>query len=138
MQHVDIIIQNGTILTMDTENTILENGFLCVRGDTISHIGVKGEESFEATKVIDAQGGLILPGLVNGHTHAAMSLLRGLADDLPLMQWLNNYIFPAEAKYLNKDTAYYGAMLAIAEMILSGTTTFCDGYFDIFPGSVGR
>ncbi len=135
MQHMDLIIQNGTILTMDTENTILENGFLCVRGDTISHIGVKGEESFEATKVIDAQGGLILPGLVNGHTHAAMSLLRGLADDLPLMQWLNNYIFPVERK-MDADFVYAGTLLACAEMIMSGTTTFCDMY--LFEDEVAR
>ena len=120
---------------MDTENTILENGFLCVRGDTISHIGVKGEESFEATKVIDAQGGLILPGLVNGHTHAAMSLLRGLADDLPLMQWLNNYIFPVERK-MDADFVYAGTLLACAEMIMSGTTTFCDMY--LFEDEVAR
>ena len=86
-------------------------------------------ESYTAKEVLDMPGSIIMPGLINTHTHLPMTFFRGLADDVPLNKWLNDYIFPAEAKYLNKDTAYYGAMLAIAEMILSGTTTFCDGYF---------
>ena len=135
MQQVDLIIRNGTILTMDRENSILENGFLCIRGDTISHIGVNHEKSFKAIKSIDARGGLILPGLVNGHTHAAMSLFRGLADDLPLMDWLNNYIFPVESK-MDADFVFTGALLACAEMIMSGTTTFCDMY--LFEEEVAR
>ena len=77
-----------------------------------------------------------MPGLVNVHTHLAMTCFRGLADDLPLMTWLNDHIFPAEAKFISRETVYDGSMLAIAEMILSGTTTFCDGYF--FEGEVGR
>ncbi|MCK4390379.1 MAG: amidohydrolase [Desulfobacterales bacterium] len=135
VQQVDLIIRNGTILTMDRENSILENGFLCIRGDTISHIGADYERSFEATRSIDARGGLILPGLVNGHTHAAMSLFRGLADDLPLMDWLNNYIFPVESK-MDADFVFTGALLACAEMIMSGTTTFCDMY--LFEEEVAR
>ena len=127
MQQVDIIIKNGTILTMDTQNSILENGFLCILGDSISHIGVGDPASFKANKIIDTKGNLILPGLVNGHTHAAMSLFRGLADDLPLMEWLNNYIFPVESK-MDAEFIYTGTLLAIAEMIMSGTTTFCDMY----------
>ncbi len=127
MQQVDLKIKNGIILTIDAQNSILENAFLCISGDTISHIGDKDEGSFKAIKTIDAQGGLILPGLVNCHTHAAMSLFRGLADDLPLMEWLNNYIFPVE-KRMDADFVYTGTMLACAEMILSGTTTFCDMY----------
>ena len=81
----------------------------------------------ESRITIDAKGGLILPGLVNGHTHAAMTLFRGLADDLPLMQWLNDYIFRVEEK-MDGDFVYVGTLLACAEMILSGTTTFCDMY----------
>ena len=127
MQQFDIIIKNGTILTMDAENSILESGFLCIEGDTISHIGENGEKAFEASKVIDAKGGLVLPGLVNGHTHAAMSLFRGLADDLPLMEWLNHYIFPVESR-MDGEFVYTGTLLACAEMIMSGTTTFCDMY----------
>jgi 5-methylthioadenosine/S-adenosylhomocysteine deaminase len=127
MQQVDMMIKNGTILTMDRENSILEDNFLCIQGDTISHISAHGEGSFEAMITVDAKGGLILPGLINGHTHAAMSLFRGLADDLPLMEWLNNYIFPAESK-IDAEFVTTGTLLACAEMIMSGTTTFCDMY----------
>jgi len=127
MQQLDIIIKNGTILTLDSKNSILENGFLCIRGDSIFKIGAGNPTSFKAEKIIDAGGGLILPGLVNCHTHAAMSLFRGLADDLPLMEWLNNYIFPAESK-MDAEFVYTGTLLALAEMIMSGTTTFCDMY----------
>ena len=127
MQQVDMIIKNGTILTMNDKNLVFKDGFLCIRGDTISNISEDDESAFEASKVIDAKGGLILPGLVNGHTHAAMSLFRGLADDLPLMEWLNNYIFPVESK-MDGDFVFSGTLLACAEMIMSGTTTFCDMY----------
>ena len=135
MQQVDIIITNGTVLTMDSRNSIFENGLLCICGDDISYIGDDDPKSFQAEKTIDAGGGLILPGLVNGHTHAAMSLFRGLADDLPLMEWLNNYIFPAESK-MDAEFVYTGTMLALAEMIMSGTTTFCDMY--LFEDEVAK
>jgi len=135
MQQVDIIIKNGTVLTMDSNNSIFENGFLCVQGDTITHIGDSAIESYKAKKIIDAMGGLILPGLVNAHTHAAMSLFRGLADDLPLMEWLNGYIFPAESK-MDAEFVYTGTRLALAEMIMSGTTTFCDMY--LFEDEVAK
>lgn len=127
MQDADLIIKNGTLLTMDFKNSILENGFLAIRGDRISNMGTGDMPSIKATKIIDAKGGLVLPGLVNGHTHAAMTLFRGLADDLPLMQWLENYIFPAE-RNMDAEFVYTGTLLALAEMILSGTTTFCDMY----------
>lgn len=135
MEPVDILIENGTILTMDSHNSTIENGFLGIRGDTISSIGEAGTETLEGKKNIDARGGLILPGLINGHTHAAMTLFRGLADDLPLMDWLNNYIFPAESK-LDAESIFAGTLLACAEMILSGTTTFCDMY--LFEEEVAR
>jgi len=125
----------GTILTLDSKNSILENGFLCIGGDSISKIGTGNPTSVKAEKIIDAEGGLILPGLVNCHTHAAMSLFRGLADDLPLMEWLNNYIFPAERK-IDSEFVYTGTLLALAEMIMSGTTTFCDMY--LFEDQVAR
>ncbi|MCP4681731.1 MAG: amidohydrolase [Desulfobacterales bacterium] len=120
---------------MDGQGTVLENSFLCVDGDTISYIGIDGRETFTAKKVIDAKGGLVLPGLFNCHTHSAMSLFRGLADDLPLMEWLNNYIFPVETR-IDEDFVYLGTILACAEMIMSGTTTFCDMY--IFEGEAAR
>ena len=89
-----------------------------------------------AQEIIDAAGCIIMPGLVNTHTHLPMVCFRGMADDLPLMDWLHNHIFPAEARFVNKKMVYDGALLAMAEMILSGTTTFCDGYF--FEDKVGQ
>jgi len=127
MKDWDLKIKNGTILTMGRENSILENCVVYIKGDTIKYVGTDDEKRFDALKTIDAKGGLILPGLVNAHTHAAMSLFRGLADDLPLMEWLNNYIFPAESK-IDTDFVYSGTLLACAEMLMSGTTTFCDMY----------
>ncbi|MBW1781180.1 MAG: amidohydrolase [Deltaproteobacteria bacterium] len=127
MQPYDIIIKNGSILTMDGDNSVIENGQVCVQGDTIAWVGPSDMEAREAKTTIDANGGLILPGLINGHTHAAMSLFRGLADDLPLMDWLNHYIFPAE-KRVDARFVHTGTRLACAEMIMSGTTTFCDMY----------
>jgi 5-methylthioadenosine/S-adenosylhomocysteine deaminase len=123
----DILVFNGTILTMDDHSTVIPDGILTVEGDRISSIGKNGERSIKAHKEINAEGGLILPGLINSHTHAAMTLFRGLADDLPLMEWLNNYVFPVERK-MDADFVRVGSLLACAEMILSGTTTFCDMY----------
>lgn len=114
---------------MDPEDTLIERGAVAVSADRIVEVETEDAltASFQAAKTIDAQGGIIMPGLVNTHTHAAMTCFRGLADDLPLMTWLNDYIFPAEAK-LTFDIVYQGSRLACSEMILSGTTTFCDMY----------
>jgi len=120
---------------MDPACPVIENATIHVRGDTIVHVGNPTSPPGAAREIIDAQGGLILPGLVNGHTHAAMTLFRGLADDLPLMDWLNQYIFPAESR-MDDDFVYRGSLLACAEMILSGTTTFCDMY--LFEDQVAR
>jgi len=127
MTTFDLIVQNGTILTFDPENRVIENGCLGISGDTISYLGGQITESHDVLKTIDAGGGLILPGLINGHTHSPMSLFKGLADDLPLMKWLNRYIFPVEQN-MDEDFIRTGTLLACAEMILSGTTTFCDMY----------
>ena len=135
MQDLDVIVKNGTILTMDHENRLLEGGVVGVKDDTIKIVGQMGQEKITGKKVIDADGGIVLPGLINGHTHAAMSLFRGLADDLPLMDWLNNYIFPVESR-MDEDFVYVGTLLACAEMILSGTTTFCDMY--LFEDEVAK
>jgi len=135
MQTFDILIENGTILTMDPNDSIISNGSLGIKGDTITYIGENKGVKSQVKKTLDAKEGLILPGLINGHTHAAMALLRGLADDLPLMDWLNNYIFPVESK-MDEDFVYTGTLLACAEMILSGTTTFCDMY--LFEEEVAR
>ncbi len=123
----DIVIQNGMVLTMDRQNMVFENGLLGIIGDEIAFVGNDDGTLFTAKHVVDAKGGLILPGLVNGHTHAAMSLFRGLADDLLLMDWLNHYIFPSESK-MDAEFVRDGTRLSCAEMILAGTTTFCDMY----------
>jgi 5-methylthioadenosine/S-adenosylhomocysteine deaminase len=129
MKSVDILIRNGTVLTMDSQYTLIEMGAVAVSADRIVEIGTEDALTtlYQAAKTIDAQGGIIMPGLVNTHTHAAMTCFRGLADDLPLMTWLHDFIFPAEAK-LTFDIVHQGARLACSEMILSGTTTFCDMY----------
>ncbi|HPQ28611.1 MAG TPA: amidohydrolase [Desulfobacteraceae bacterium] len=124
---MDIIIKNGNILTMAKKIEISDDSILCIKGDKIEYIGKNITNGISADKIIDAKGGIILPGLINGHTHAAMSLFRGLADDLPLMTWLSNYIFPVEAR-MDADFVHTGTQLACAEMIMSGTTTFCDMY----------
>jgi len=128
MERADLVIENGTVLTMDPDNRVIEDGFVAVRGDTLAAVGAAPPgEAPEAARRIDARGGLVLPGLVNAHTHAAMTLFRGLADDLPLMEWLEQYIFPAEGR-MDAGFVRAGTLLACAEMILSGTTTFCDMY----------
>ena len=130
--NTDILIINSTILPLSHSGPdLIENGFIAIKGDVISAMGpmVDLPGSSKAEKTIDAAGHLAMPGLVNTHTHAPMTLFRGLADDLPLMTWLNEYIFPAEAKNVNEEMAYWCSKLAAAEMILSGTTTVADGYF---------
>jgi hypothetical protein len=86
---LDILVKNGTVLTMDEKGSVIPNGYVAVRGDAIAALGAGDGKEIHAKKTIDARGGLILPGLINCHTHAAMTLFRGLADDLPLMEWLD-------------------------------------------------
>ena len=127
----DIAIHNGTIITVDDQFKIIENGLICVAADRIVRIGPMPDNGLlpDAKRLIDAGGGIILPGLVNTHTHLPMTLFRGLADDLPLKQWLEDVIFPAEAAHMTPENVRIGTSLACAEMMLSGTTTCCDGYF---------
>jgi 5-methylthioadenosine/S-adenosylhomocysteine deaminase len=133
---LDLLVTNGCVLTMDGGRRTIARGAVGVAGNRIVAVGDTGEfEGARAARVIDAHGGIVMPGLVNTHTHAAMTCFRGLADDLPLMTWLNDYIFPAEAT-LDAETVYAGARLACAEMLLSGTTTFCDMY--LFEDAVAR
>lgn len=138
MQEIDLLICGGKALILDAQNTAINNSALAVDGGNIIAFGKTEELNnvFKAKKVIDARNSLVLPGFVNCHTHAAMTCFRGIADDLELMDWLNNYIFPAEAKNVNRELAYWGTMLACAEMIKSGTTTFCDMY--IFEDETAR
>jgi len=138
MQTIDLIISGGKTLLMDSSNTCLENAGIAVHDSVIIEIGKKEDilKKYAARELINAEGSLTMPGFINTHTHAAMTCFRGIADDLELMDWLNNYIFPAEAKNVNEHLAYWGSLLACAEMIKSGTTTFCDMY--IFEDETAR
>lgn len=138
MQIVDTIILGGRVLPMDDINTVLPEGAVAIEGENIVAVGPAAEirSRFTGHLEIDARDSLIMPGLINGHTHAAMTCFRGIADDMELMEWLNRYIFPAEARNVDPELAYRGSMLACAEMIRSGTTTFCDMY--IFEDETAR
>ncbi len=127
----DIVILNGTFITMNPDLDIINNGVLCIKNDKLAKIEpLENNVSLPIGEtIIDAHGGIIMPGLVNTHTHLPMALFRGLADDLPLSKWLNEYIFPAEANHIHSESVRIGALLSCAEMLLSGTTTCCDGYF---------
>ena len=122
----DIIIKNAYVLTMDPDAGDLKNGTVVIEGGKITEIGEKTKEHAET--VIDAKGSVVMPGLVNTHTHAAMTLFRGYADDLQLAEWLEKHIWPAEAQ-LRAEDVYRGSLLACLEMIRSGTTSFADMYF---------
>jgi len=127
--HVDTLITNGTLVTVNPDFDIIENGVIGIREGRIVHIGEENSIPLEAGEIRNAQGAIVLPGLVNTHTHLPMSLFRGLADDLPLMTWLNEHMFPAEAAHVAPDSVRAGTLLSCAELLLSGTTTCCDGYF---------
>ena len=132
----DLMITNGWLIPMDADGKVIPNGRVVIAKDRIVAAGAVDDlKEWRAKRIVDAKGGIILPGLINTHTHAAMTLFRGLADDLPLMTWLDDYIFPAEAK-LEAKTVYVGTLLACAEMILSGTTCFCDMY--LFEDEVAK
>ena len=130
---MDLLITGGTIVTMDADRRVIENGFIAVRGDTIVSLGPSSAMAYPkgliARQTIDAKGKLILPGFINGHTHVPMVLMRGLIDDVTLDDWLHKYIFPAEARNVTEDYVRWGTRLAMAEMIRSGTTTFADMYY---------
>jgi 5-methylthioadenosine/S-adenosylhomocysteine deaminase len=138
MREADLIITGAKALLLDAHNTCLEKASVAIRADEIIAVGPAEHvaQQYQAKKIIRAKDGLIMPGFVNCHTHAAMTCFRGIADDLDLMVWLNKYIFPAEAKNVNKELSYWGSLLGIAEMIKSGTTTFCDMY--IFEDETAR
>ena len=118
-----ILIKDGYVITMD--GPPIEGGYVLIEDDRIAYVG---REEQKADQVISAKGCAVMPGLVNAHTHAAMTLFRGYADDMPLQQWLEEHIWPVEA-HLTDNDVYTGTMLACLEMIRSGTTAFADMYF---------
>jgi 5-methylthioadenosine/S-adenosylhomocysteine deaminase len=131
MSNVDLVIENGLLLTLVEGDEPFQRATVLIQEDRIAGILEFGEDrpSLKGAQVLDATDCLIMPGLVNAHGHTAMTLFRGLADDLPLKQWLFEKIFPAEAAHLSEETVYWGALLGCLEMIASGTTTVSDGYF---------
>lgn len=137
-EKADLIIAGGTVVTMDVQKRVIEDGAVAIRADSIAAVGTRAEveSRFDADRTIDARGSLVLPGLINGHAHAAMSLFRGIADDLALDEWLHKYIFPAEARNVTKDFVTWGTRLSLLEMARGGTTTYADMYY--FEDAVAR
>ena len=131
LERADILVLGGTYVTMDAERRVIKDGAMAVRGDSIIAIGARTViiAKYSATKRINATGRLVIPGLINGHGHAPMVLLRGIADDLELHEWLTKYIFPAEARNVNAEFVEWGTRLAALEMIRGGTTLHTDMYY---------
>src|SRR5215204_4812381 len=127
----DVLVVIGTVVTMDKNHRVLENGAVAIRRDKIIAIGTRAEiiGQYKTARTIDAAGKAIIPGLINTHTHVPMSLFRGISDDLDLNDWLTKYIFPAEAKNVDEAFVRAGTQLGLAEMIRGGTTTYCDMYY---------
>ena len=127
---IDILITNALLFPEADVSRKIDQGFVAIENGRITKIGTMAERGdLQAEIVLDAAGKLLMPGLVNTHCHAAMTLFRGLADDLELMTWLNEHIFPAEAARVNPEMVYWCSKLAAAEMLLSGTTLVADAYF---------
>jgi len=135
---VDLLVLGGIVVTMDPGRTILAEGALAVGDGRILAVGPRAELAgrFTAGRTIEAGQALIMPGLIDGHTHLPMTLFRGLADDLPLHAWLEQHVWPAEHRFLNPETVRWGTRLGAAELIHSGVTTCCDMYF--FEDSVAE
>jgi 5-methylthioadenosine/S-adenosylhomocysteine deaminase len=119
------------VITENPQHRVIENGAVAIRGERIVSIGTKAEidARFQPKQRLDRPDAIIAPGLINTHTHAAMSLLRGIANDMNLQDWLTNYIFPAEAKNVDAEFVRWGTRLGCLEMLLGGTTTFTDMYY---------
>ncbi|MFL0556501.1 amidohydrolase [Paenibacillus barengoltzii] len=120
------LIKNGTFAVLDADRPVV-HGYMLVEGDTISYIGEERPEGVEGAETLDGKGLLFLPGLINTHGHAAMSLLRGYGDDMVLQTWLQEKMWPMEAKFTAADV-YAGTALSVLEMLKGGTTTFLDMY----------
>ncbi len=135
---VDLIIKGDYIVTMNDDYQIIQNGAVAVNSGEIVSVGsaLEVEGQYKAKETLPGEDRLVMPGLVNGHSHAAMTLLRGVADDLPLNEWLNDYIFPAERMFVDPEFVRLGTELACWEMVRGGTTTFVDMYSH--PDTVAR
>jgi 5-methylthioadenosine/S-adenosylhomocysteine deaminase len=128
---VDLLVLGGKVVTMNKDREVIQDGGIAVKGGRIIALGTRAEISsrYSARQTINTAGRVVIPGLINGHTHVPMVLFRGLADDLDLQEWLTKYIFPAEAKNVTEEFVRVGTRLGLAEMIRGGTTTYCDMYY---------
>src|SRR5439155_2808371 len=135
---VSPVVANGIVVTENQSRRVIQRGAVAIDGRDIVAVDEADAIAarFTASERVDADGGVIMPGLINTHTHAPMVLFRGLADDLALMEWLQKYIFPAEAKTVSPEFVRAGTRLAALEMIESGTTTYADMYY--FEEEIGR
>jgi 5-methylthioadenosine/S-adenosylhomocysteine deaminase len=130
-RQISLVITNGIVVTMDAAGRTIDNGAVAIDGTDIVAVDFADAiaREFRGAETIDATDQVVMPGLVNTHTHAPMVLYRGLADDMGLMEWLTKYIFPAEAKTVSPEFVRVGTRLAALEMIQSGTTTYADMYY---------
>jgi 5-methylthioadenosine/S-adenosylhomocysteine deaminase len=128
---VDSIWTARYVVTMDAQHRVIENGAIAVTGDHIVAVGPRGQidKDYQPKQRVDRPDAILAPGLINTHTHAAMSLFRGVADDLKLQDWLEKFIFPAEARNVDREFVRWGTRLAAIEMALGGTTTYTDMYY---------
>ena len=128
---MDLLISGGTVVTMDAEFRVIEDGAVAIEGDTIVAVGARSDiaPGARAARTIDASGALVTPGMINGHAHAAMSLFRGVAEDHSLDDWLQKYIFPAEARNVTDEFVLWGTRLGVLEMLRGGITTYADMYY---------
>ena len=126
---LDLLLKNLTVVTMDDENTVLTDACIAVRDGKIAYIGAELPQE-EAKRTIDGKGKIAMPGLINTHAHAAMSLMRGYADDYVLQEWLNDHVFPIEGKLTGEDV-YLGTQLTMAEMLATGTISLTDMYMHL-------
>src|SRR5215208_5044801 len=131
MEKMDQLIHARWIITCEDHNQVLEHHALAIKEGKIYGIipSEEAKKNYETDSSEYFSNHVIIPGLINSHTHLAMNLFRGLADDLELMDWLNNYIWPAEGKWVSEELVYDGSLLAMAEMIRGGVTCFNDMYF---------
>ena len=131
MEPIDLLLTNATVLTMDEQMHQYDPGAVAVQGDRSSPLAWKANcaSASQPKQVIDCGGKVLMPGLINAHTHVPMTLLRGLADDLRLDVWLMGYMMPVEREFVSPEFVRLGTQLACAEMIRSGVTCFADMYY---------
>ena len=135
---IDLVVKGDWVVSMDAAGSVIENGAVAIDDGVILAIGPAAEieANYPAEEVLAGERRIVMPGLINGHSHAAMTLLRGLADDLALMDWLENYIFPSEVEFVDPEFVRIGTELACWEMIRGGTTTFVDMYY--YPDTIAQ